>query len=197
MKIVYHTALIALIFIVAKVPAQAEENAPAITEDVCNIQVSLFPPIQLCKVDTTIKGFRFGVFPMNRRMEGLDIGLLNWTTHDCTAFEWGLVNVVGGDAAGVQFSIVNVDCQDMVGWEAGAGNLALDDFVGLQSGTLNITGKSAVGVQFGAVNYASKMTGLQLGLVNVTGNLTGIQLGIANIASNGFLPVFPIINAAF
>jgi len=34
-------------------------------------------------------------------------------------------------------------------------------------------------------------------LVNVTGNLTGIQLGIANIASNGFLPVFPIINAAF
>jgi len=41
------------------------------------------------------------------------------------------------------------------------------------------------------------MTGLQLGLLNIIGTFNGIQLGVINIASNGFLPVFPVINAAF
>ncbi|MDP8215585.1 MAG: hypothetical protein RAO92_01480 [Candidatus Euphemobacter frigidus] len=174
--------------------ADAPEPQP---EKISHIQLSLFPPIQLASVDTTIKGFRLGVFTMNRKMEGLDIGLLNWTTQDLTALEWGLANVVGGDAAGVQFSFVNIDCGDMVGWDAAVCNVTLKDFVGFQSATVNVTGKSTVGVQFSAVNYSSEMTGLQLGLLNITGKLAGIQLGVINIASNGFLPVFPIINAAF
>jgi hypothetical protein len=37
---------------------------------------------------------------------------------------------------------------------------------------------------------------VQLGLVNTTDELHGVQIGLANVASNGFLPFFPVINAA-
>lgn len=189
--------MVAGLFLAASSFLFADETATAEPEKISHLQLSLFPPLQLAAVDTTIKGFRLGVFTMNRKMEGLDIGLLNWTTHDLTALEWGFANVVGGNGAGVQFAALNLDCEDMVGWDAGFCNITLKDFVGFQSGTVNITGKSTVGVQFAAVNYSRAMTGLQLGFVNITGNLCGIQLGVVNIAANGFLPVFPIINAAF
>lgn len=194
-KVIIIGVVIAFIMPVGKLRAEAEDVVTV--EKVSNLQLSLFPPIQLADVDTTIKGFRLGIFPMNHKMQGLDIGLLNWTTDELGAVEFGFVNVVGGDAVGVQFGTVNIDCKDMVGWKSGGYNGTLGDFVGLQSGILNITGGATGGVQFGTVNYSSSMTGLQLGLLNITGTLCGIQLGIINIAGNGFLPVFPIINAAF
>jgi hypothetical protein len=40
------------------------------------------------------------------------------------------------------------------------------------------------------------MRGLQVGIVNVTDELHGVQIGVANVAKNGFLPFFPVVNAA-
>jgi hypothetical protein len=52
------------------------------------------------------------------------------------------------------------------------------------------------GASIGVVNYARRVSGFQIGLVNVTGELHGVQIGLANVASNGFLPFFPVVNAA-
>ena len=50
------------------------------------------------------------------------------------------------------------------------------------------------GIQIGFVNIIEQGFGLQLGIGNIATKMTGLQVGLINKITNGFLPVFPIIN---
>jgi hypothetical protein len=85
------------------------------------------------------------------------------------------------------------------GWMNHAGELH-----GLQVGAVNWlspgetsgTGEG-IGVQLGLVNRARTWSGLQVGLVNSATRLRGLQLGLVNHAGNAWLPVTPVLNAAW
>jgi len=95
--------------------------------------------------NTTLKGFDFvflGVNQIQSDMNGLQMGLVNWTESGTQiGSQLGLVAITGGHFKGAQ-----------LGW---AFNYA----------------KEATGLQLGVVNYAERLTkGLQIGLVNIAKN---------------------------
>ncbi len=62
---------------------------------------------------------------------------------------------------------------------------------GFQMSFVNVAGMKSYAWQLGLVNTIG--TGVQIGLVNVA-DRAGFQFGLLNFNSEGFLPVFPIIN---
>jgi hypothetical protein len=95
--------------------------------------------------NTTLKGFDFvflGVNQIQSDMNGLQLGLVNWTKGGTQiGSQLGLVAITGGHFKGAQ-----------LGW---AFNYA----------------KEATGLQLGVVNYAEHLSkGIQIGLVNIAKN---------------------------
>ncbi len=179
------------LLVLAAAPARAGGGKP--------FQLSLFDPVQLFSRSTPIAGVRLNLFYTNNSaMTGFDWSWLGVarTTGSLKGVQWALGNWVEGTALGWQAGLVNYGGRAATGLQLGFVNLA-GRGLGLQWGGVGWS-DSHTGVQFNLLfNASKKFTGLQLGLVNYTKRLHGVQIGLVNIAGNGFLPVFPIVNAAF
>jgi len=134
------------------------------------IQIALITPVQIFSEKNAISGLRLNlIYGRNISITGLDIGLVNHTTHS--------------PSTGAQFGFVGLVESDFTGW---------------QDNSVNWTKEKCEGFQFGVLNYAGSMSGFQLGLVNYTENMKGLQIGIINIIKKGgAFPFFPIINWSF
>ena len=148
------------------------------------VQLSLFSPLQIVKPSDSIIGGRLNlIYGKNRRVSGIDIGLVNHTTDDFTGFGYGLVHIVDKDALGFQIGVVNHVKGELVGW---------------QYSVVNTNGATR-GLQLGLVNYSGVMSGVQLGFINYADRVDkGIQIGLINIIKQGgVLPVLPVVNWSF
>jgi hypothetical protein len=106
-----------------------------------------------------------------------------------------VLSLAGGTVYGVQEGIY-AQAQNLHGVQFGVVNQVERNAYGARLGAVNLSGGYSEGATFGIVNRGRRVSGLQLGLVNVADELHGIQIGLANIAKNGFLPFFPVVNAA-
>jgi hypothetical protein len=174
--------------------------------------LSLWNPVQTSDETQSVRGLRLNLpYGKNHDVKGLDLGVANYATGELRGVQYGLGGYVKGDVTGVQYNyILNVGQGNVLGWQAGiydyAGSLegvqtgivnqVGGDAFGVMLGGVNVAEQSSEGVTLGVVNYAKRTSGLQLGLVNVTNHLYGVQIGLANYASNGFVPFFPVFNAA-
>lgn len=178
MKKCLHIRLIFVVFVFLLFPGNILAESPAKF-----LQLSLFPPVQIQKQETSIHGLRIDlIYGYNQDFKGLDIGLVNRLNGDMKGLEIGVANFVRGNATGVQAGFYN----------------QAQDFKGFQLGALN-TSQKTKGFQLGIMNSATSMEGLQLGLLyNSTDTLRGIQIGLFNFIWNR-TPIyfFPIVNAAF
>jgi hypothetical protein len=197
--------------------ASADERAASVQDSSADattkpFAVSLWNPVQTASEDESVRGLRLNLpYGKNHDVLGLDIGIANHATGQLRGVQWGLGGYVGGDVTGVQYNyIVSLAPGHVLGWQSGiygfAGSLeglqsglvnhVRGDAHGAMLGGVNVSEQYTEGVAVGIVNYARRANGIQLGLVNVTNELYGVQIGLANYARNGFLPFFPIVNAA-
>ncbi|MBM4137548.1 MAG: hypothetical protein FJ241_12065 [Nitrospira sp.] len=121
-------------------------------ENWTSIKVSLFPDLEI---------------PHQRNVQGLSIGLGNWTEK----------------TKGVQIGITNLQLQ---GFNGNNGN-----------GNGNGETSNMEGIQIGFYNIARNVKGLQIGVVNGCYNLKGVQIGIINIMTKRVWPVYPLFNISF
>ncbi|HYO97498.1 MAG TPA: hypothetical protein VER33_23460 [Polyangiaceae bacterium] len=189
--------------------AHAEEGT---NTDVHRFQLSLWNTLQTSDRTDSIHGVRLNLpYGSNRDVHGLDLGIVNHTTRDMHGAALGFAGYVQRDVRGLQSSFVlsiargNVmgvqqgvytSARNLSGVQSGAVNHVEGAAVGARFAAVNIAEGSSRGAELGIVNYARRMRGLQVGIVNVTDELHGVQIGVANIAKNGFLPFFPVVNAA-
>jgi hypothetical protein len=175
-------------------------------------QLSLWDPVQTADADSAVHGMRLNLpYGVNRQLYGFDFGIASRTTGNVYGAQFGFVGIVERNFRGVQQGLFYSATEgQMNGWQHGiygtAGRLRglqsglVNDVEGsargAQIGAVNLAGGSSTGASIGVVNYSRRVTGLQLGLVNATSELRGVQIGLANFAPNGFLPFFPVINAA-
>lgn len=192
--------------------ASADVQDSRSDEDAKPFALSLWNPVQTADEDQSVRGLRLNLpYGKNHDVKGLDLGIANYATGEVRGVQYGLGGYVKGDVTGVQYNyILNVGQGNVLGWQAGiydyAGSLegvqtgivnqVGGDAFGVMLGGVNVAEQSSEGVTLGVVNYAKRTSGLQLGLVNVTNHLYGVQIGLANYASNGFVPFFPVFNAA-
>jgi len=110
------------------------------SEGIAGVRLSLF-----YGNNTTLKGFDLVLIGVNRlqsTMQGVQLGLFNWTE--------------GGEQAGAQLGLVS--------YTGG-------HFMGAQLGWAFNYAKEVTGLQLGIVNYAERLNkGLQIGLVNIAKN---------------------------
>jgi hypothetical protein len=190
----------------APVSDASEARSPA------PVQLSLWDSVQVIDPERSIHGLRLTLpYGRNWDVQGVDIGIVNRVNHDLSGlqlsvagfvdgqmkglqYNW-LISSVGAEAQGAQFGIVN-RVGSLQGVQFGAVNYARDGASGAGFAAVNVYEGPSVGAMLGLVNYASRIEGVQLGVVNVTDHLHGVQIGLVNVASNGFLPVFVIFNAA-
>lgn len=188
------------------------EDAPADPRDPAAFQLSLWDSAQIIDSERSVHGARLALpYGRNWDVYGLDVGIVNSIDHDLEGVQFSIVGVTdngvkgvqynllwssaGGHAQGFQSSAVT-SAGSLTGVQIGAVNYVRDTATGVGLGIVNAYEGQSKGAQIGVVNYASRIEGFQFGLVNVTGHLHGVQIGLVNVASNGFLPVFPIVNAA-
>lgn len=158
--------------------------------DACSpLQLSLFTPVQIIPKDMDVCGFRFNlIYGNNRKVSGLDIGLINRTTDTFKGLELAGLGNRGAWVYGIQAALLplgrNYAANTIQGVQVGTGNIAMDGGAGLQVGVFNQ-----------AVNEEFK--GIQIGLLNYCQSLTGIQIGLLNHAADASVPWLPIINAHF
>jgi hypothetical protein len=192
--------------------ASAEVEDSDANDGRATFAASLWNPVQTASEGRSVRGLRLNLpYGKNHDVKGVDLGVANHATGELRGVQLGFGSYVGGDVTGVQYNyVVSLAPGHVLGWQSGIYGYA-GSLEGLQTGLVNHVGGDAFGVMFGAVNvsegsgegvtlgivnYAKRASGLQLGLVNVTNELYGVQIGLANYASNGFLPFFPIVNAA-
>lgn len=183
---------------------EQEKNVP--------FQLSLWNSVQTSDPGDSIRGMRLNLpYGENRNVHGFDLGIANHATGNLYGAEFGFGGYVGGDVRGVQSHfILSIAKGELAGLQQGVYTSAGRLF-GVQSGVVNHVRGHAYGARFafvnlsdtytegaelGLVNYARQVHGLQLGIVNVADELHGVQIGLANLAKNGFLPFFPVVNAA-
>jgi hypothetical protein len=175
-------------------------------------QLSLWDSVQVVDAGRPIHGLRLALpYGRNLDVRGLDVGIVSAVDRELEGVQLSVVGIVdgnvrglqynwlwgsaGGLARGAQISAVNT-AGTLEGAQLGAVNYVRGDAGGVGLGIVNVFEGATTGAQLGGVNYAPRIEGFQLGFVNVTGHLRGVQIGLVNVASNGFLPVFPIVNAA-
>ncbi|MGL6064499.1 MAG: LA_2272 family surface repeat-containing protein [Fusobacteriaceae bacterium] len=177
-------------------------------------QLSLLPGVALgASKDDSVTKFSFNVLgATNKNVSGLDISLvgLRTVTGDFTgqhmAFlfvekftvngnlnggSMSLWNDVKGTVNGSVFGLVNT-INDANGGAGGLVNLVKGNAVST-FGLVSVV-NGTVNKQFGLFNRAESVSGVQFGLINSTRNLDGVQIGLINHATNGVLPVLPLVN---
>ena len=205
----------ALAAALAAFPALAEET-PTTSSDqpgsrTAPIAVALWNPVQTSDENTSIHGFRLDLpYGKNYDVQGLDFGIASETTRNLTGASFTLGSSVGHNVLGVQSSFVlslaggtvyglqegiYSEANDLHGVQFGVVTQVKRNGYGARFAVVNL-GATHEGAEFGIVNYSKRASGFQLGIVNVTDELHGVQIGVVNIAKNGFLPFFPVMNAA-
>lgn len=94
---------------------------------------------------------------------------------------------MNSDSAGVMVGVFTNPLSGLFGMD---GNVTTSN--GVQLGLIN-GGNHVNGVQTGIWNMANQIGGLQLGLIN-SSRTGGMQFGLLNFKTDGFLPVFPLVN---
>jgi hypothetical protein len=193
-------------------PVVQPASPDSTTSNNAPFQLSFWDSAQVIDAARPIHGVRLALpYGRNLDVRGLDVGIVNAVDRDLEGAQFSFVGIVGGklqglqynwlwssvggQALGAQFGIVNT-AGSLRGAEFGGVNYVKSDASGAAFALVNVFDGAATGAEFGVVNYARRIEGFQFGLVNVTGHLHGVQIGVVNVAKNGFLPVFPIINAA-
>ena len=196
-------------------PALAEEtpapSSAAPGTQSAPIAVALWNPVQTSDENTSIRGFRLDLpYGKNYDMQGLDLGIASETTRNLTGASFTLGSSVGHNVIGVQSSFVLAlaggtvyglqegiysQAKDLHGVQFGVVTQVERQSYGARFAAVNL-GNAHEGAELGLVNTSKRARGLQLGLVNVTDELHGVQIGVVNVAKNGFLPFFPVMNAA-
>lgn len=128
----------------------------------------------------TVKGDLYGGSlslwnDINGKVNGRVFGVVN-TVNEVNGSALGLVNLVNGNTTSVLGIFNKVEGQAIT-----------------TTGLITIV-KGNVNNQFGLFNRAETVTGLQFGVINSTRNLDGVQIGLLNHATNGILPVLPLVN---
>jgi hypothetical protein len=193
--------------------ARAETgDAGEANRKVARFQLSLWSSVQTSDEGSSVYGMRLNLpYGKNRDVRGFDLGIANQATGDLYGAQLGFGGYVEGDVSGVQNNLIlSIGRGNVTGLQQGAytfaGNLSGVQFgvvnrvedasTGARFAVVNLSGSSSRGAEFGLVNHARRVDGLQLGIVNVTDELHGVQIGLANFAKNGFVPFFPVMNAA-
>jgi hypothetical protein len=161
--------------------ARAPQESGAATER--PVQVALFFPVQIFPETDPVEGVRINLlYGKSADVTGLDLGLVNQTTHSFLGVQFGLVGVAQGAFTGGQ-----------VNWLA---NVSQGTFKGIQwAAVVNSVDQGRGGQIFGGVNVAQQFRGLQIGLVNYAQSLDGVQIGLSNIIkSGGQFPVMVLVN---
>lgn len=205
----------ALAAALAAFPALAEETPTTSSAQpgsrTAPIAVALWNPVQTSDENTSIHGFRLDLpYGKNYDVQGLDFGIASETTRNLTGASFTLGSSVGHNVVGVQSGFVlalaggtvyglqegiYAETSKLHGVQFGVVTQVKQRGYGARFAAVNL-GDSHEGAEFGIVNYSKRSSGFQLGIVNVTEQLHGVQIGIVNIAKNGFLPFFPVMNAA-
>lgn len=177
-------------------------------------QLSLFPGLSFgASKEDSISKFSFNILgATNQNMSGLDLSLVGFRTiegnfkgqhlslipiekftvkGDLNGGAFSLWNDIEGTVNGSVFGLVNT-INDANGGAGGLVNLVKGNtastfgLVSIVEGTVN--------KQFGLINRAESVSGVQFGFINSTRNLDGVQIGLVNHATNGVLPVLPLVN---
>lgn len=179
-----------------------------------NVQLSIFPGLSLgASKEDSISKFSFNLLgATNQNVTGLDLSLVGFRTvegnfkgqhlslipiekftvkGDLNGGAFSLWNAVEGTVNGSVFGLVNT-INDANGGAGGLVNLVKGNAVST-FGLVSIV-DGTVNKQFGFVNRAESVSGVQFGFINSTRNLDGIQIGLVNHATNGVLPVLPLVN---
>ena len=146
------------------------------------IQVALWSPVQIFPPAAAIHGVRLNIiYGVNTEVVGLDLGIANRTTGDCTGLQYGIIGDVEGTFTGWQDNFINI----------------AKNFEGFQSGLYN--GADAChGFQWGFINNTKSMRGFQLAFINMTEKMDGLQIGLVNvIREKNSWPILPIVNWKF
>lgn len=199
-------------------PALAEETptpssaAPgSASAPVAVVAVALWNPVQTSDENTSIHGLRLDLpYGKNYDLQGLDFGIVSETQRNLTGASFTLGSSVGHNVLGVQSAFVLAlaggtvyglqegiysEAHDLHGVQFGVVTQVERQSYGARFAAVNL-GDTHEGAELGIVNTSKRSSGLQLGLVNVTQHLHGVQIGLVNVAKNGFLPFFPVMNAA-
>jgi hypothetical protein len=194
-------------------PAAAQQtDAGPRQRPISALQLSLWDSVQTSDPAHSVYGMRLNLpYGRNSEVRGFDLGIANHNTRDMSGLQLGFGSYVERDLRGMQSNLIlSVTRGEASGYQQGIYTYA-GRLYGVQAGAVNHVHRSAHGARFaavnisetytegaelGLVNYSRRVRGLQLGLVNVTNELHGVQIGLANIAKNGFLPFFPVVNAA-
>jgi hypothetical protein len=207
-----HLMALAAALVSVPLAAVAEDTDTPPARAPAPFQLSLWESVQIVDSTRPIHGVRLALpYGRNSDVYGLDVGIINRIDHDLEGVQFSITGIVdgdmkglqynwffssvGGEAQGAQMSVVNL-AGTLEGAQLGAVNVAQSGGAGAALGFVNVSRGPTVGAELGIVNYASRIEGVQFGLVNVTEHLHGVQIGLVNVASNGFLPVFVIFNAA-
>lgn len=179
-----------------------------------NVQLSIFPGLSLgTSKEDSISKFSFNLLgATNNNVTGLDLSLVGIRTvegnfkgqhlslipiekftvkGDLNGGSFSLWNDVEGTVNGSVFGLVNT-INDANGGAGGLVNLVKGNAVST-FGLVSIV-DGTVNKQFGFINRADSVSGVQFGFINSTRNLDGVQIGLVNHATNGVLPVLPLVN---
>ena len=177
-------------------------------------QLSVFPGLSLgASKEDSISKFSFNILgAINQDVTGLDLSLVGFRTvegnfkgqhlslipiekftvkGDLNGGSFSLWNDVEGTVNGSVFGLVNT-INDANGGAGGLVNLVKGNAVST-FGLVSIV-DGTVNKQFGLINRAESVSGVQFGFINSTRNLDGVQIGLVNHATNGVLPVLPLLN---
>lgn len=135
--------------------------------------LSITPNVAVYDRSETIEGLTLSIWGENPQTS-LAIGFVNGATGESAGLSLGLLNYAE-NYKGLQWGLVNYTTGDCSGWQGGFGfgiavsalNYTGGAMKGLQTGIVNYAGK-LTGLQFGLVNYAATADdGVQIGLVNI------------------------------
>jgi len=196
----------------------ADDQAPLEMADdsdyvrITPFQFSILNPVQLFPDTWNVYGLRASIiYGKNEDVYGVDLGFLANKANNVIGIQLGGfqnkiaesfrgIQVVGignngFDAAitGVQVGFGNA-AKDLTGIQIGACSEASDSSAGVQCGAIFTKTENLKGVQFGCINIIEHGSGVQFGIGNIATKMSGLQLGLVNIITDGFLPVFPIVN---
>ena len=134
-------------------------------------------------------------------VDGLQIGIVDWITHDLRGAQLGMATAVSRDATGVQagaaFAFADglfegVQLAGIFGWASGdlhGAQLAVlasqtyGDLRGLQAAAVvNVERKQLDGIQAGGAVNVGRVDGLQIAAINVSQEMKGVQIGVLNVA---------------
>lgn len=186
----FQSLLAGLLLALAAPPSEASAEAPEFDG---NGWFTLpFTPFQL-----SIAAGRSQIFTKPTPVYGLRVNVLYGVQSRVVGLDTGLFNDVDS-LSGLGVGLCNIAREIATGAQLGAACSHSDgDFRGLQTGLFNNVGGRLSGVQLGVANATETGAGFQLGVINRAASMQGLQFGLLNFNSNGFLPLFPILNFGF